>query len=265
MTNIFQLARPIDSIYSDTLFTIAGFKIVNTTVTMLLVLFLCTLLCFFCTWRIALFPGKWQSLVEIIYEAMESLILQITANKREVARLILFIGPLFLFIALSNLFGSIPIISSITFGGKAIFRIPTSDFSTTFSLALIAIIAIQVASIKNYGLFGHVGKFIKVKGIFYGFKDGPMAGLLSLVDLFIGFLDIISEFARVISISLRLFGNMYAGMVLLTVISGMMAYFAPTFLVVMGLMFAVVQAIVFSSLITVYYALSVDIKRDNGV
>lgn len=265
MINIFQLPRPIDSIYSDTLFAVAGFKITNTTVTLMLVVFLCALLCFFCTRKIMLLPGKLQAFIEIIYEAIEGLIFQITANRRETARLVLFIGPLFLFIAISNLLGSIPVISNITFGGKAIFRMPTSDFSATFSLALIAIIAIQAASIKSYGLFGHVGKFVKVKGIFYGFREGFMAGLLSLVDFFIGFLDIISEFARVISISLRLFGNMYAGMVLLTVISGMMAYLAPSFLVVMGLMFAVVQAVVFSSLVTVYYALSVDIKKDNGV
>lgn len=258
--NFLQIVRPIDSISSETILTIAGFKINNSTITTFLIFLLFVGICYFSIRTFKLRPGKIQIVIEIIYEAIEKLIFQITKSKTETNLILPFIGSLLLFISFSNLIGNLPGITNITFGGKAIFRAPTSDFSTTFSLAVASLSVIQVMSIKDYGIFGYLGRFIKIKEVYLGFRQGFIVGLLSIVDFFIGFLDIIGEFARVISISLRLFGNIFAGMVLTTVVFGIMAYVAPSFLLIMGLMFAVVQAIVFSALVTVFYSLSIKAK-----
>jgi len=259
--NFLQISRPTDSIYSDTIFNIAGFRVNNSTLLALFILFLLFLVCFFIIRKFTLKPGKTQVIIEIIYEFIDNLIFQITRSRTETSLILPFIGSLFIFIAISNLIGNIPGLTNITFDGKAIFRAPTSDFSTTFALALASLLLIQLMSIRDFGILGYIGRFIKVKEVYQGFKKGFVSGLLSLVDFFIGFLDIIGEIARVISISLRLFGNIFSGMVLTTVIFSMMAYLVPTFLIGMGLLFAVVQAVVFSSLVTVFYSLSIKPKE----
>ena len=259
--NFLQIVRPIDSISSETIFTVAGFKINNSTITTFLIFLLFVGICYFFIRSFTLKPGKVQVVIEMIYEAIEKLIFQITKSKTETNLILPFIGSLLLFISFSNLIGSLPGIPNITFGGKVIFRAPTSDFSVTFALAVASLLVIQVMSIKDYGIFGYIGRFIKIKEVYLGFRQGFMTGLLSIVDLFIGFLDIIGEIARVISISLRLFGNIFAGMVLTTVVFGIMAYVAPSFLLIMGLMFAIVQAVVFSALVTVFYSLSIKPKQ----
>ena len=107
--------------------------------------------------------------------------------------------------------------------------------------------------------------FIKIKELYNGFRKSFKDGLFSIIDFFIGFLDIISELAKVISLSLRLFGNIYAGIVLTSVIFTGMAYILPSVWVGMGLLFAIVQAVVFSSLITAYYVLAVKLKSEDDV
>jgi len=265
MLNFFQISRPIDSVYSETIFTIAGFKVNNSTIFTVFILFLFALFCFFVIRKFTITPGKTQLIVESIYGLIESLVLQITGSKRETRTILPFIGSLFLFIVVSNLLGSVPVISSITFDGRYILRSPTSDFNTTFALALASIFIIQIISIRDFGIFGYIGKFVKIKELYYGFKKGISAGMFSIVDFLIGFLDIISEIAKVISLSLRLFGNIYAGIVLTSVIFMGMAYILPAVWVGMGLLFGIVQAVVFSALVTAYYVLAVKPKPEEDM
>ena len=255
--NFLQISRPIDLIYSETIFTIAGFQINNSTIFIFLILLLCALFCFYVVTRFTLLPGKIQGAVELVYELIENLVLQITGSKKQTKFILPFVGSIFLFVLFSNLMGILPGLTNITYNGKALLRIPTADFSTTFSLAVASMAVIQIMSIKDFGMLGYVGRFIKIHEVYFGFKDGFKNGMISVVNLFVGFLDIIGEIAKVLSISLRLFGNMYAGIVLATVIGGIVAYVLPVFLVAMGLLVAVVQAIVFTSLITIYYMLAI--------
>ena len=261
MFSFLQLSRPIDGIHSDTIFYILGYKINNSTLFSVLILALLAVVCFFVIKRFRQSPGRLQILFEIIYGLVENLILQITGSKKETRIILPFIGAIFVFVLASNLLGIIPGITSITYDGKMLLRIPTADFSTTLALALASFVIIQILSVKDFGIFGYIGKYIKVKELYLGFRQGFKQGMLAMVEFFVGFLDIIGEVAKVASVSLRLFGNMYAGMVLATVMSGVLAYALPTFLVAMGLLVAVVQTIVFTALITVYYTMAV--KIDN--
>lgn len=84
-------------------------------------------------------------------------------------------------------------------------------------------------------------------------KKGALAPIFMFVTILIACLDIVGEFAKVISASLRLFGNLYAGDVLTTVLIGIFAFVVPSFWVAFGLLGSLVQTIVFGSLITVFY------------
>lgn len=256
--NFLQIQREVSGIQPEVIFRPFGYPISNTTLLLLFLALTLFLFSFFGIRKFKLRPSKIQSMVEVVYEGILGLISQITGSRRMSQKILPLIGALLIFIGLSNLITLIvPGLTSITYDGVSIFRTPTSDFNTTFALALGAIILTHVVSIIDWGFFGHVGKFLKFKEIYLGFKKSPGAGVMAIVDFFIGLLDVIGEFAKIIALSLRLFGNMYAGEVLMAIIFGGLAYALPSLWMTMSLLSAVVQAIVFGSLVTAYYALAV--------
>jgi|SRR3989344_3248288 len=255
--NFLGVQRPIDTVNSQTIFSVGGFPINNTTISIAL---LALLLLFFYVIVIRKFvmqPGKMQIVVETIYQQVETFLFRITSSKKKARDLVPVIGSVFVFILLSNWLAVLPVLGSITFDNKSLFRAPTADYSTTFSLALGCLIIIHFESIKHFGILGYISRFFKFKDVYIGFRKSIGEGMLSIIHFFIGILDIISEFARLVSVSLRLFGNIYAaGMVLGTVMTGIIAYFVPAIFTGLGLLFGAVQAVVFSSLITIFYMLS---------
>lgn len=261
--NFFQIERAIDPVAPQVVFHIGSFPIANSTIFIFLIIVLIAFTSFFIIKKFSFSPKKVQALFEITYESIEDLLNQITGHKKYTKILYPFIGALFIFIALANLLGFIPILTSITYNDILILRTPTADFNTTFSLAVSAILIIHLISIKDWGVFGHLGKFFKFKEVYFGFKKSISLGFISIIDFFIGLLDIIGEIAKIISLSLRLFGNLYAGMVLTTVIFGAIAYFLPVVWSMLGILFGVVQAIVFGSLVTAYYMMAIKTEEQN--
>jgi F-type H+-transporting ATPase subunit a len=121
-------------------------------------------------------------------------------------------------------------------------------------LALGAVIAIQFVGFAENG-FGYLGHFFKFKEVYRGFKQGIGAGMIAIVEFFVGLLELVSEFIRVVSLSVRLFGNMFAGKVVMAIAIGSFAYILPAVWLGMEFLVAFVQALVFASLVTVYYTL----------
>lgn len=255
--NFLSIQRSIDTVNSQTIFDIFGFSVNNSTLAIFLILFFVVFLYFFVIKKFSLRPNKSQVLIEVVYEEIENFIFRIVSNRNKTNMLLPIIGSLFIFIMFSNLISVLPIIGSFTFNGTSIFRAPTADFNTTFALALGCLIIIHFASVKSFGIWGYINRFFKFQDLYFGFKKGIGQGLLSMINFFIGLLDIVGEFAKIVSISLRLFGNIYAaGMVLGTVMTGIVAYIIPSIFTGLGLLFGLVQALVFSALVIVYYMLS---------
>lgn len=261
--NFLRISAEKPPLQPDTIFTIFGWPISNTTLMIWLMLILLIWICYKIVKTSKLRPTTFQNIAEILYEGMLDLLNQITGSRKHSEKLFPLIGALFIFIGFSNLIGLIPLLTSVTYDGVAFFRTPTNDFNTTFSIALAMVILTQIASIKDFGIFGHLGKYFKFKGIYLGFRKGLMAGVMAIIEFFIGLLDIISEVAKVISLSLRLFGNMYAGEVLAIIIVGALAYGLPSVWMAMNLLVAVVQTIVFGSLTAAYYMMSVKMEEEN--
>ena len=102
------------------------------------------------------------------------------------------------------------------------------------------------------GPVSHLSKFVNIRGIFRALKKGPMAILVAIIEFFVGLLEVISEIAKVLSLSLRLFGNIFAGEVLLTVMLGILAYALPIPFMFLELLVGIIQATVFSMLTLAY-------------
>ncbi|EKD87021.1 MAG: hypothetical protein ACD_37C00072G0005 [uncultured bacterium] len=176
----------------------------------------------------------------------------------------------FLFILAANWSGLIPGIN--TFGiienheGKThvipLLRATTSDLNTTLALAVISLSATHIMSIRTLGVTEYLSRFIpffpflvslvKGKPQFKVDTSGPINIVLSffnpLVLVFVGGLELVSEFVKVISLSFRLFGNIFAGEVVLETVSGIFAFVFPLPFLMLEVVVGVVQALVFAML-----------------
>lgn len=210
-------------------------------------------------------PSSWQVVIEFIYEWILDLVEQITNDKKRTQQVFSIVLSIFLYLVVANVFTLLPFIGQITVDGVAIFQTPSADFNTTLGLALGVVIVLQVLSIKEWGLLAHIGKYIPLRHVVKEFRKGVGAGFSSLVDVFVGVLDIIGEFAKVLSLSLRLFGNMFAGNVLLIVLMGIFAYVLPAVWVGMNLFVGILQAMVFSALAASYYMLAIKPEDESKI
>jgi F-type H+-transporting ATPase subunit a len=192
----------------------------------------------------------------------------VTHDRQKSRRFLPICGTLFLFILFSNWLGLIPGVGSIgvwaTHHGEAelipLFRAATADLNMTLAMGIGAVVLSHIVGVGTIGFFKHWSKFIQVAGIWKAIKsfakDGIGQGLInvfvSLVELAVGFIELISEVAKMISLSLRLFGNIFAGEVLLWVFFSLVAYLVPVPFYFMEMIVGVVQAMIFATLTLVY-------------
>ena len=261
--NFLQIPKGIPGIEPEILFRIFGYPIATSTFFIFFILLVFIAFVYFGVKKFKIIPTSFQTVIEMIYEAISDFLASIVGSEK-VDFVVPIVGSLFVYVGVSNLIGIIPGLTSFTYDGIEIFRVPTTDFNTTVGLAIGSVIFLQAVSIADFGFFGHFGKFFKFKEVYFGFRKGIAEGLMSFIDLFVGILEFIGEFTRIISLSFRLFGNMYAHEVLAVIIMGALAYVLPAVWSTMGLLVGVVQALVFGSLIAVYYSMSIKPADGHG-
>ena len=174
-------------------------------------------------------PTGVQNFLETIVEGLENFIVDIMGP--EGSHDLSLIGTLFLFILVCNLEGLIPGFDS-----------PTANINTTLALALVTFTATHYIGIKRHGI-GYIKHFM-----------GPLWALAPLMLP----IELISHFARVMSLTFRLFGNMVAKHKLLLVLALLAPYIAPVPILGLGLLVAFVQALVFTLLTMLYLSGSVE-------
>lgn len=125
-------------------------------------------------------------------------------------------------------------------------RVASTDLNFTIALALISVVLIQVFGFWANG-FGYLSKFINIKGL----VTKPFFGV---IDFGVGLLELVSEFSKVISFSFRLFGNIFAGSVLLFVIGYLVPVLAQTVFLALEFGVGLIQAIVFGMLTMIFIA-----------
>jgi F-type H+-transporting ATPase subunit a len=210
-------------------------------------------------------PGFFQSLVELLIESIENLLKSLTGGKEHRVKELLYpISGVFLIVGAINIIGSFPILPQIllTHGESYVhlFRKSTADINTTLGLAIVIVLSMQFFGIKENGFFGYFSRFIPLKHLWNESKKGVGGFFLGLIELFVGLLELVSEFVKVISLSLRLFGNMFAGEILLGILTGIFAIGLPAVWLGFDFLVAVIQTIVIGCLTAVYYTLVVKEK-----
>jgi F-type H+-transporting ATPase subunit a len=237
------------SLAAETLFTVAGFPVTNAMLlgTLALAIFLGVF------GYVAIMVknkryNRFVGLVQWAFEGMLGSIDTVITDKvlaRKIAPLAL---TIFFFVLISYWLSIVPGIGSITFNGMPAFRSLAADLNFTIAIMLITMISVQIYAIKQHGVFGNAGRYFRNP-----FKD-PLGA-------FEGFLELIGEFSRGLSLALRLFGNCFAGEVLLLIIAVLTSYFATVALPIFmafELFIGLVQAYVFYILTLIFTSLAVD-------
>lgn len=257
-SSIFHVNEELPSITPYIFNDVGIFSIANTTTTIIFITVMFMVLAIFVK-SFTLMPKKFQGLVEVIYEAILSLISQILGNKEKAKKIVPYVGSIMVYLAVANLLPMMPLIFSfyLNINGEHVplFRGATTDFNTTFGLALAVVVSMQVLGMREQGVLGYLSHFIQIKQVIKGFKKGISHGFLAVINFFVGLIEIISELAKMLSLSLRLFGNMFAHEVLTLVLLGVFSFALPAIWMGMGVLVGIVQALVFSALVTVYYSL----------
>lgn len=249
-----KFQREIVPISPDVVFNIHGFPITNSTLSLVFISVFILLIGLYIRRNISVDnPGKLQSFLEMVFEALVSQVRTLTGSEYHATRIFSLISTIFVFVGFSNYLGLVPGFGSITYNGVSIFRTATSDFNTAFAIAFGCLVVFQLITINDFGIKGFFLKFVPIDKLAQDVRKGGLAPIYVFITILIAILDIIGEFAKVISASLRLFGNMYAGEVLTSILIGLFAFVLPSLWIVFGLLSAFVQTIVFGSLITVFY------------
>ncbi|KKR31199.1 MAG: ATP synthase subunit a [Candidatus Gottesmanbacteria bacterium GW2011_GWC2_39_8] len=230
------------SISAEKIAGINGFPITNSLIATWMAMFFLFLLTFIVRTRLSLVPGRIQSVMETMVGGIYNLFESINGEKVKIFFPLL--GTLFIFIITANWMSLLPGIGTIGLyeieEGRKVFipllRGATADLNTTIGLAIVAMLVIQFYGIKDLGV-----EYLKK---FFNFK--------SPIGFYVGVLELISEVSRLISFAFRLFGNIFAGEVLLTVIAFLMPVIAPIPFLGLEVFVGFIQALVFSMLTSVF-------------
>ena len=212
MQNFLDLVRikeDIPSIFPYELFHIGFFTFTSSTLTAILGVFLFLFLAYKVK-SFKLVPGRFQHIIEMLVETLYNFIKSIVSDDKKAKEIFPYVGAIFMFILFANLIGIIPGLSSLKLHDHHMFTASTADFNTTFALALASIVILNITGIFKNGLFNHLGHYIQIKPIITGFKKSFGEGMLGIIQFFVGLIEIIGEVAKIVSLSLRLFGNMFA-------------------------------------------------------
>lgn len=258
-SSFFHVLEEIPTINAPILGKVGPFTIATSTITVMLITVLFVFLVIAIS-RSKLFPSKFQVAFEMFYEIVATFITSIVGNKERANIIVPFVGALMTYLFVANLLPMVPgiagfYVTEIDGTHLPLFRGATTDFNTTFGLALAVIVMMQIIGVKEQGFFGYVSHFIQIKQVWRGFRKSFGEGMVAIIGFFVGLIEIISEFAKVLSLSLRLFGNMFAHEVLTVILLGAFSVAVPALWMGMGLLVGVVQSIVFVALVTVYYSL----------
>ncbi len=230
------------SLKSDILFNFLGFPITNTFITSLLLSFLLIFFVIFIIKKSDLRPSKLQLVMEFFIAGGYDFTKQSLGDEKLAKKVYPLIASLFFVILFFNLTKFIPGMESITFNGFHLFKPVHSDLNMTLALAVVSFIAIQALGIIILGFWKYGNKFIQPK-LLWGFL--PILNPL-------GILEAVSEFAKIISLSFRLFVNIFVGGVLIILLQELTHFMLPIIAMMFEVFVAFLQAGIFA-LLTLFY------------
>ncbi len=272
MGTIFAINIPRVSLPAEELFKIGPLEITNSNLTMMIVMAAILIFFMLVVRKLSIIPGRRQAIAELAVDGLLGFTVS-TAGSRSLGRKIFpLAATLFIFILCANYSGLLPGVGSIYIkkdvpvaassvadlkpeektrftqtnpNGSGvlhneevpIFRSPNADLNMTLAMALIVVVLVQYLGIRSHGPGGYI------KELF--------------TPAFLGPIHIIGELSRIVSLAFRLFGNIFGGEVLVTMMYALTFVLIPTVFLGLELFFGLIQALVFTILTIIYIQLAV--------
>lgn len=212
--------------------------ITNTLLVGWIAMVILTLTSLVATAKIKMVPTGLQNLFEAIIEPFYNLAKDL-AGEKKVKVFFPFVATFFLYIIVSNWLGLLPGFGTISYYKEPLLRAPNSDLNMTLGLALVSAVMTHIFAVRYLGIKNYLLRWVALNPIF----------------LFVGFLEIISEITKIVSLSFRLFGNIFAGEVVLSTIASIFAFVVPLPFYFLEIVVGFVQAAVFAMLTLVFMVL----------
>jgi len=253
------VSEPHPELAAEEVFHLFGFPITNSIIAAWLTIIVLVGVSYAVTHRIKLIPGRLQCLLEFALGWLYNFCQQVAGEKNG-RRFFPVVTTIFLFVIMNAWLSLLPGFGSITIGGVPLLRGANTDINMPLALALMSFVFVEYFGIRSRGGFRYLSKFINVGRFFTSlgqlvrgrFRAGLSGLITGIIDIFVGFLETLSELVRIVSFTFRLLGNMTGGEILLLIAM----FFVPWIFALpfygLELLVGFVQALIFAGLTLVF-------------
>ncbi|MFA7315747.1 MAG: FoF1 ATP synthase subunit a [Candidatus Paceibacterota bacterium] len=254
------------TLYAEPIAHIGSFTVTNALFTSWVGVFILIVIAIAIRIKLKQIPKGIQNFFEFVIEGAESLADQVTGDRKITDKAFPIVFTVFLVVLINNWLGIMPFgglgFIEVTEHGKSfipLVRSGTADVNGTLPLAILSVLGANLFGIISLGIWKSINKYVNLKALgemFTKVKKDPAILMTAPIMFAVGFLELIGECAKIASLSFRLFGNVFAGEVLLASMGAIMAYLVPTPFLLLEVFVGVIQAFIFAILTLVYYTMA---------
>ena len=256
-----------NTLFAEPIAHIGSFAITNSLMTSGVALLIIVTLSILVGRSIKKVPTGLQNALEMIVEGFLGIFDGVTGSRKKSLQFAPLALTFFFFILINNWMGLLPGVGSIgqiVQTGEGKFFIPylrgaTADLNTTLALATLGVVLSHIVGVVAVGWWKYLNKFINIKAFLEipgKIMKDPTILLVNPIKAFVGLIEVIGEFAKIASLSFRLFGNVFAGEVLLASMSAILAYGIPIPFIFLEVLVGLIQALIFCMLILTYMTIN---------
>jgi F-type H+-transporting ATPase subunit a len=274
-----QITKPHVVLPSEAMFHVGEFKITNTLISSWITMILLFLFFFLATRKMKMIPGRFQSFAEVVVDGVYNTI-QGVVGEKHVRTFFPIVTTIFLYVVTNALLALIPLWGTwgpIEHGAEGTVIVPflraaNTDVNLTLSIALISFCFIEFLGFSKTGPLNYIDSFFQFRSLGKSFKElfkGNVKAFVSglafgFINIYVGLLEILSHFIRIVSFTFRLFGNMTAGEILLGVMTFLVAFIVPVIFYGLETLVGFLQAMIFAGLTLVFGLMAVTPHHEEG-
>ncbi len=255
------------TLFAEPLFHVGNFQITNALLTSWVAVFIVVVVALTLRFKLKKIPSKIQHVFEIVVDGALSLCDQVTNDRVLSLKVFPYVISVFFFILINNWMGMLPGVGSIgqvvREGGESVFvpflRGATADVNTALALGLLSVVGSNLFGIITIGAWKTFNKYVNLKAlgsIPFKVRKDPSVLIVAPITFFVGLLEVVGEVAKVASLSFRLFGNVFAGEVLLMSMAALVKFLVPAPFLFLEVFVGLIQALIFSLLSLVYFTIA---------
>ncbi|MFA6513873.1 MAG: FoF1 ATP synthase subunit a [Patescibacteria group bacterium] len=256
-----------NTLFAEPIAHIGSFAVTNSLLTSALALVIIVTIGLLVKNKIKKIPSGLQNAMEMVIEGFLGIFDGVTGSRKKSLQFAPLVLAFFFFVLINNWMGILPGVGSIgqvvEHGGEKFFipylRGATADLNTTLALATIGVVLSHIIGVFAIGAWKYFNKFVNIKAFLEipkKVRKDPMVLLVNPIKAFVGLIEIIGEVAKIASLSFRLFGNVFAGEVLLASMSAILAFGIPIPFLLLEVLVGLIQALIFAMLILTYLTIN---------